>query len=1235
MATIRFGADFSQVETEAAKMTAQLQKVSDRIKEVISVTNRFNEAGVLVGATVKGITKDGKEFTAQLALLSKFQQQLAAAGKDAGALAVAGISYKNTTERAKELTDQVSKLNEIGARVARTFQYFVTYKAFNFVNDQIQTGIKSAKDFQIQLSLIRTISQDNQQSFAAFGKQVRQVSDESGFDVNDVAKAFYNTTSNQIAKGANVAPFVQSASELARVTGSELPDAVNLLSSAINAYGLSAKDATQISAVFFRTIDEGRVVASELANTFGRVGVLGANLGVSMEDLNAVLAITTQKGFKTTDAMTLLTNLLIKLEKPTEATKNFFASLGVDSGEAAIKLLGFNGVLRKMVESVQSGQSDVSAFFDEIRGRKQFGVFQQSIDEIENFSNRLKDTTDTMRVYQKAIEIRGESPADLLVKETNKLANIFKVDLGQAVIETTASIIKFFGGVDAIKNITVETTTVMKALVATFVAYRLTTLGATAANAGFVGSLTAVGAAAGRAIVFLAPFVTAYLGFKAGQAIFRSGEENLFGKIDPANLNATADALERVVTANAKLKADGGKALNPFAGLEQSSKIVSDSFKGALQFVANANKVNDKFLNDARDKSKEVAEAVRIGFAGFTDIVKSNISEIKKGITEAKNEIEKSSKSLLKYKESLDDIIFNTQLKYANDQLGEQKIRLADERIKSLTSRAAELFKQGTPESVDQARKLFDEIAKLEADNFDRRTDLQKGFFEEALKNDPSLRNPDGPNVFTVQTTELQKKLNGLLQLRNQLEADYTKNKQVQVDQGGKQLAFETERLRKLESALKQFEQLDPLNKEGKVKSEFRDQSGKFDPQKLKSEVAQLENKIREAAGDTGSFQERVQLELLLTQKKKALVDEAVAQERSEYLKTAQSKLLSEEDLYKKKIENLRRERQEAIELQTQLRTAIGQKPSELAGFANIVGAGGGLKDADKDRMARAINSFKKSLELAVNDLAEKDGVKIIKPENIEEALLRYKEAVKVITETRDKAGRAGALELTDQNGRTLTPGGGIAAFEQQFEELKNNANKLFGNLGQEKAGTSFFDETIKKPLEGLKAQFPELAGSADTATKAMNNSFRDLANGGVQDLINQLKEVQRLMQPGMKISAVVGDDGLAYAASGGIAGRFPGQPRGSDIYPIWAAKDEFIVNAQSSRAYRPMLEAINNRRFPGYMAAGGVVGGDTMIGDINVTVNGAKTNSDTGRAIGNSLERQLRRKQIRLDRRR
>lgn len=1247
MPVINVTMDVAGVDTASNRLSANLGAISDRIKEITSVQNTFNKAGVQVGSTIRGLTKDGQDFTATLGVLNTKTKDIANATSSL-ALGLKNIKFGEKKKEIEELTDKSSSLKAGMDRLARSFQYFVTYKAFNFITSGLENGITAAKDLQIEISKIRTITQGkDQQSFAKTGKDIRETSDSLGINIGDVSKAFYDTTSNQVAKGSGVAAFVKQAGELARVTGSTTADAVNLLSSRINAYGLSAADADKVSAQFFKTIDEGRVVASEMANTIGRVDVVASNLGITMEEVNATIAITTQKGFTTADSMTLLTNLMSKLEKPTESTAAFFKSIGAESGEAAIKIAGgLVPLMRLIVEQTKSGILPVSAFFDEIRGRKQFGVFEQSIDQIDNFQKKLKDTKSAMEEYREAVKLRGESPADALVKEFNKLDNIFKVNFGQAILKGTADLAAYLDVADkATKNVDMLGGA-LKLGSAALLGYGAILGGITIYNNIAAVSFLRLGQAANIARIYLLPFLA---GYAIGQKLMNRGDENMFGNIDPNAINSAADAVERWNKANEKRIAQerafkAAQASGPTFDFDAQIDKVGAAYTDIQKLIGNAVVANGNLLDQTKSKSKEVAETLKLSFSSWSDTLKQKISDFKKAATEAAHEIDKSLKTTEKYKDTLDKILLDTKLAYANDDLDKQKINLLTNEGNRLQGKADEAFKSGDPIQVEEARRLYDEIARIRQQAFQAQVELNKKQFEQGLNANPGLRNPNGPDLFLVDTLPLEKELNFLREKRNASEKEYIRLQQTKEKTAKGAGKAEEDNLKKLTQAFDSYSKISLTNKDGGISSDFKDKTGKFDKDKLDAMLDAQEKKIRETAG--GTYQERFELEKQFMAQRRALYAEAGAIQRSEDLKTIQTRTLNEESAQKQKVEKQKKERDELLKEQERLTADLGNLPVIAQGFKNKLGEAGQFKGAYQDRVNEAGLELETRIKEALNKPINKDGLSILDPELVRRVNDQWKIYLNTVQNVREAAqgGTFGAnkipFEVKDANGRAVTLGEAKGYGDQLQSDINKNGNGLFNNITTSQAQADAFELTVVKPFERLKGAFPELQKSAADFTTGTAAKFQDLSTSpGLNSLIEKLKEVERLMKaankPDGKVSFIGGDGGgmdAAYAATGGVVGQFPGQPRGVDKYPIWAANGEVIINAQSAAQYKPQLQAIQDRRLPRYMAAGGIVGGDTNVGDINVTVNGGNTGADTARIIGTRLEREIRRGVINLN---
>ncbi|RLF64633.1 MAG: phage tail tape measure protein, partial [Thermoplasmata archaeon] len=177
-------------------------------------------------------------------------------------------------------------------------------------------GITIAREYNLRIAEIRTISQENQLTTDEWAAGLRKLSESFGLDAIDQAEGAYQTLSNQVAKGAETFKFMQAANTLAATGVASVTDSVKLLTAGLNSFQLPISEVDRVAAQFFKTVELGRTRVSEMANIFGEVGVLAKQSGLSITELQAAIAFLTRQGIKTPKVFTQLKGIFIKLIKP-------------------------------------------------------------------------------------------------------------------------------------------------------------------------------------------------------------------------------------------------------------------------------------------------------------------------------------------------------------------------------------------------------------------------------------------------------------------------------------------------------------------------------------------------------------------------------------------------------------------------------------------------------------------------------------------------------------------------------------------------------------------------------------------------------------------------------------------------------------------------------------------------------------------------------------------------------
>ncbi len=130
--------------------------------------------------------------------------------------------------------------------------------------------------------------------------------------VSDLSEAVYSALSASVDEDSAV-DFTQSAVKLAKGGFTDTATAVDVLTTAINAYNLEADDAVRVSDVLITTQNLGKTTVGELASSMGQTIPIANSAGAAIEDLAAQYAVMTKNGVATAESGTQIKAMLNEL----------------------------------------------------------------------------------------------------------------------------------------------------------------------------------------------------------------------------------------------------------------------------------------------------------------------------------------------------------------------------------------------------------------------------------------------------------------------------------------------------------------------------------------------------------------------------------------------------------------------------------------------------------------------------------------------------------------------------------------------------------------------------------------------------------------------------------------------------------------------------------------------------------------------------------------------------------
>lgn len=198
----------------------------------------------------------------------------------------------------------------------------------------IVASVKVAADFEEQLRTINTIALATPDQLDAIGSGIRRLAVEHGGDLNDLTKAYYDLLSAGIDV-ADAQGVLNQATLLSIGTLGTTSQAVDVLTTALNAYGLEGKDAARISEELAVAVRDGKVTLDQIAPTYANVAAIAAQAGIGTDEIAAAFARLTAQGTDAASVTTQMSRAIVELLSPTSQLLDLQERTGIVFSEVA------------------------------------------------------------------------------------------------------------------------------------------------------------------------------------------------------------------------------------------------------------------------------------------------------------------------------------------------------------------------------------------------------------------------------------------------------------------------------------------------------------------------------------------------------------------------------------------------------------------------------------------------------------------------------------------------------------------------------------------------------------------------------------------------------------------------------------------------------------------------------------------------------------------------------------
>jgi TP901 family phage tail tape measure protein len=249
-------------------------------------------------------------------------------------------------------------------------------------------AIHRASQFERGVAEIGTLLDgDVGPAVAGMRRELMDLSVQFGQSIQTMTKARYDIVSAGFSDAADSAMVLRESARLAVAGVSTVAETADLLTTAINGLGLSAKDASRVADVLFQTVRKGKTTMSQLSSAFGPVFATARVAGVEIEELAAVMASLTVKGVATAEAATALNALLRAIAAPTAEAAKAMDAMGISLNR------GLMPALRGLATVGEEGLRALAEFIPNIEALKAASVAASDINALAVNMDAMANST--------------------------------------------------------------------------------------------------------------------------------------------------------------------------------------------------------------------------------------------------------------------------------------------------------------------------------------------------------------------------------------------------------------------------------------------------------------------------------------------------------------------------------------------------------------------------------------------------------------------------------------------------------------------------------------------------------------------------------------------------------------------------------------------------------------------------------------------------------------------------
>lgn len=407
----KFASSLEQLRSKINSQKSTLNDLKDKYKELYLTHGKNSEEAQVCAKEIEELSKELKENKDRLQEAEESADEF-------------DQSLENVGEESEKTGGRLSgALKKIGAAVIAAFSIGVIISFSTSL-------VNLAADAETAFAKVSTLLDTSSTNMEAYYDDIRAASSATGVAFTDFSEAVYQAISASVDQ-AEAVNFTTDAVKLAKAGFTQTATAVDILTTAMNAYGPAAGTAAEISDKLINTQNLGKTTVDELATNMGRVIPTANMYSVNIDTICTSYAEMTKNGIATAEATTYLNSMINELGASGTTASNVIQSeLGMSfkqAMESGYSLTDILGILQAEAEKTGVSMGDM---FGSQEAAKAAATLQQNASD---FNSIMQSMTDSAGMTEEAYDKVTNTFAAKSEKLKTQFQNI-GISLGNAAL---------------------------------------------------------------------------------------------------------------------------------------------------------------------------------------------------------------------------------------------------------------------------------------------------------------------------------------------------------------------------------------------------------------------------------------------------------------------------------------------------------------------------------------------------------------------------------------------------------------------------------------------------------------------------------------------------------------------------------------------------------------------------------------------------------------------------------